>query len=213
MVYNVVLDGKSAGPFEVAALTEMAAAGKLARDTLVWTAGMADWVAAGSVKEFAGMFPPPVPAALQPQNSEAARYAEFKAGNALAMLDAQLQKNEAARYAEFKVGGGALPPALSAEEALRMLDAQLEKGQHPKPIATESEKKEAAKLFKQGEKFYKKGKLVEAIAALRKAIRLDNNSKYLELLEQSSRDLTDQGLRLGLSIEQMHAILEEQPEK
>jgi hypothetical protein len=38
----------------------------LKRDTLVWKAGMAQWAAAGSVPELAGLFaamPPPIPGA------------------------------------------------------------------------------------------------------------------------------------------------------
>ena len=42
----------------------MATAGTLTRETLAWTAGMVDWVAAGHVPELAEVFegaPPPLP--------------------------------------------------------------------------------------------------------------------------------------------------------
>ena len=46
------------------ALQQMAASGQLTRDTLVWSAGMSGWTAAGQVPDFSSVFgavPPPLP--------------------------------------------------------------------------------------------------------------------------------------------------------
>jgi membrane protease subunit (stomatin/prohibitin family) len=56
--------GTQAGPFDGAALHAQAAAGRITRDTLVWRAGMGNWVPAGQVPELAALFaqvPPPLP--------------------------------------------------------------------------------------------------------------------------------------------------------
>jgi membrane protease subunit (stomatin/prohibitin family) len=62
--YFAAIDGNQAGPFDTAALKEKIDAGSVTRETLVWTEGMADWVAAGEVEAVAKMFgatPPPLP--------------------------------------------------------------------------------------------------------------------------------------------------------
>ena len=62
--YHVVVNGQAAGPFDVATLTQMAASGQLTRTSLVWKAGMADWVKAETVEELKdvlGNVVPPVP--------------------------------------------------------------------------------------------------------------------------------------------------------
>jgi hypothetical protein len=62
--YFVALDGKQAGPFGMAELQAQVRSGRLTRDTLVWTQGMAAWSAAGGVAALAGLFaavPPPLP--------------------------------------------------------------------------------------------------------------------------------------------------------
>jgi len=62
----VALNGQQAGPFDTAALQQMAQSGQLTRETLVWKQGMASWTAAGQVQELAGVFgtvPPPLPPA------------------------------------------------------------------------------------------------------------------------------------------------------
>lgn len=62
--YFVALDGKQAGPYGLAELQAQAQAGRLTRDTLVWTQGMANWSAAGGVAALAALFaavPPPLP--------------------------------------------------------------------------------------------------------------------------------------------------------
>jgi membrane protease subunit (stomatin/prohibitin family) len=62
--FFVALDGKQAGPFDMAKLQELASGGRLTRTTLVWRSGMPGWVAAETVPELRGLFesvPPPLP--------------------------------------------------------------------------------------------------------------------------------------------------------
>ena len=62
--YNVAVNGQSTGPYPVATLSQMAANGQLTRDSLVWKAGMANWMAAGNVPELSALFgqaTPPIP--------------------------------------------------------------------------------------------------------------------------------------------------------
>ncbi len=65
-VWHVAEGGETKGPFSKAALGRMAAAGSLARDTFVWTAGQDGWMQAEDVQELAQLFtilPPPPPGA------------------------------------------------------------------------------------------------------------------------------------------------------
>lgn len=59
--YHVAINGQAAGPFDMAALQQMAANGQLTASSLVWKSGMAQWAEAGSVAELQGLFPPAVP--------------------------------------------------------------------------------------------------------------------------------------------------------
>lgn len=65
VAYYVAVNGKAAGPFDLSALTGMAANGGLGKESLVWKQGMAEWSAAGNVAELAGVFTttqmPPIP--------------------------------------------------------------------------------------------------------------------------------------------------------
>ena len=61
-MYNVAVNGATTGPFSVAQLSQMAQAGQLTAQSLVWCAGMAGWAAASSVPELAALFAPPAPA-------------------------------------------------------------------------------------------------------------------------------------------------------
>jgi membrane protease subunit (stomatin/prohibitin family) len=54
--WHVVQGGQATGPFTFDDLSRAAAAGTLRADTLVWTAGMATWSAAGQVPQLAGIF-------------------------------------------------------------------------------------------------------------------------------------------------------------
>ena len=62
--FHVATGQNQAGPFDMNALQQQVAAGGLTRNSLVWKAGMAQWVKAGEVPELAPLFanvPPPIP--------------------------------------------------------------------------------------------------------------------------------------------------------
>ena len=64
VAYHVAVNGQATGPFELPALVQMAAAGQLAADSLVWKSGMAQWEKAGAVDELKSLFSnsiPPIP--------------------------------------------------------------------------------------------------------------------------------------------------------
>jgi len=63
VTYNVAVNDRATGPFDVKTLTQMVLAGTLTLETLVWKAGMADWAKAGSVQELKDIFSatPPIP--------------------------------------------------------------------------------------------------------------------------------------------------------
>lgn len=64
VLYHVALNGKPQGPFSKEELIRMREAGSLSPDSLVWTAGMSDWVSASSIpvlNELFGATPPPLP--------------------------------------------------------------------------------------------------------------------------------------------------------
>jgi hypothetical protein len=56
MSYHVLIGGEQQGPHEVAAVVEMIGRGEVTAETLVWTAGMTDWVPARDVAAFASHF-------------------------------------------------------------------------------------------------------------------------------------------------------------
>ncbi len=63
-VWHLAENGQSLGPFSHQQLAAMCASGRIQRDSLVWTAGMAGWSAAGQVPQLATLFaatPPPMP--------------------------------------------------------------------------------------------------------------------------------------------------------
>ncbi len=64
LAFHVALAGQAAGPFDLNQLATMAHNGQLTRGTLVWRAGMANWMPAESVPELQALFapvPPPLP--------------------------------------------------------------------------------------------------------------------------------------------------------
>lgn len=63
VTYHVAINGQAAGPFDLQALSQMALAGNLTKNTLVWKQGMAEWAEAHTVAELSNIFitPPPVP--------------------------------------------------------------------------------------------------------------------------------------------------------
>ena len=64
VAYNVAVNGQATGPYDIAILKQMAAAGQFTADSLVWKAGMAQWQTAGTVdelKEVLANVMPPIP--------------------------------------------------------------------------------------------------------------------------------------------------------
>lgn len=62
--YHVAVNNQATGPFDIAALTQMAATGQLTADSLVWKNGMTQWEKAGMVDELKSLFNnamPPIP--------------------------------------------------------------------------------------------------------------------------------------------------------
>lgn len=62
--YHVAVNGQATGPYAISVLAQMAAAGQLTADSLVWASGMAQWAKAGIVDELKALFvnnTPPIP--------------------------------------------------------------------------------------------------------------------------------------------------------
>lgn len=67
VAYHVAINGQAAGPFDVATLTQMAVAGQLNADSLVWKAGMIQWEKAGTIDDLKNVLAnamPPMPPQL-----------------------------------------------------------------------------------------------------------------------------------------------------
>lgn len=65
--WHIAVDGQTQGPFNPQQLAQGVSTGQITAETLVWTAGMAGWQAAGTVPQLASLFgatppPPPPPA-------------------------------------------------------------------------------------------------------------------------------------------------------
>lgn len=52
VAYHVVISGQATGPFDMAALSQMATEGCLNAESLVWKAGMSQWEKAGNTEDF-----------------------------------------------------------------------------------------------------------------------------------------------------------------
>ncbi len=63
VLWHVVENGQSTGPYRATDLPGLVAAGRLGADSFVWSAGMSDWLTAGEIPELGGLFAPPPPAA------------------------------------------------------------------------------------------------------------------------------------------------------
>ena len=63
VTYHLAVNGHATGPFDLNVLRQMASAGQLTSESLVWKAGMAEWAKAGTVDELKSMFTfiPPIP--------------------------------------------------------------------------------------------------------------------------------------------------------
>ena len=65
--WHIAVNGQTQGPFSVEQLVSAISSGQVSQDTLVWTAEIGGWTAAGQVPQLAGYFqatppPPPPPA-------------------------------------------------------------------------------------------------------------------------------------------------------
>lgn len=64
IMYHIALNGQQQGPYTAQQIQSFIANGQFSATTLVWTAGMAGWVAASQVPDLAALFsvaPPPLP--------------------------------------------------------------------------------------------------------------------------------------------------------
>lgn len=64
VVYHLAVNGKATGPFDIETLSQMANAGQITAESLVWKKGMTEWVKAGVVDDLKGLFTntmPPIP--------------------------------------------------------------------------------------------------------------------------------------------------------
>lgn len=61
VAYHIAVNDQATGPFDIAALTQMAAGGTLSKDSLVWKQGMAAWAKADTIEELKGIVSNPVP--------------------------------------------------------------------------------------------------------------------------------------------------------
>ncbi|MER3417306.1 MAG: antifreeze protein [Gemmataceae bacterium] len=61
MHYYLIVNGQQVGPYTLQEVTAQVQRGAVSGATPVWRQGMANWAAASSVAELAGLFPPPPP--------------------------------------------------------------------------------------------------------------------------------------------------------
>ena len=59
--WHVAENGQPVGPFSGPQLAQAASAGRVTRETLVWSVGMPSWLAAWEVEALTGLFAPPPP--------------------------------------------------------------------------------------------------------------------------------------------------------
>ena len=63
-MFNVAIDGKPEGPFDIDTLSQMARAGRIGKDTLVWKPGMSEWLSISALSELSDVLsavPPELP--------------------------------------------------------------------------------------------------------------------------------------------------------
>lgn len=63
VTYYVVVNGQATGPYDLSTLKQMITTGQFTSESLVWKAGMSEWVKAGIVDDIKQLFPdmPPIP--------------------------------------------------------------------------------------------------------------------------------------------------------
>ena len=62
VVYYVAVNEQATGPFDISVLAQMATAGQLTADSLVWKNNMVEWAKAGTVEDLKGLFNNVLPA-------------------------------------------------------------------------------------------------------------------------------------------------------
>ncbi len=67
IAFHIVVNGQQQGPFDMNTLQQMVKSNQITKDTLVWKAGLANWIAANKAPELTSLFmavplpPPPIP--------------------------------------------------------------------------------------------------------------------------------------------------------
>lgn len=65
VLYHVVINDQTNGPYNINDLTRLVSTGQLTKESLIWKQGFADWIKAENVQELASLFngsvPPPIP--------------------------------------------------------------------------------------------------------------------------------------------------------
>jgi membrane protease subunit (stomatin/prohibitin family) len=59
--WHIAENGRSSGPYGVEQIAGWIASGRIGRETMLWSSGMAEWVGAARTPQFAAMFPPMPP--------------------------------------------------------------------------------------------------------------------------------------------------------
>jgi len=59
--WHIAENGQSSGPYGVEQIAGWIASGRIGRETMLWSSGMAEWVGAARTPQFATMFPPMPP--------------------------------------------------------------------------------------------------------------------------------------------------------
>ncbi len=68
--WHIAENGQTLGPYSVEGLAQAAAEGRFRAETLVWSAGMSGWTAAGQLPQFAALFQTPPPPPPAPRDEE-----------------------------------------------------------------------------------------------------------------------------------------------
>lgn len=66
-MFNVAIDGKPEGPFDIDTLSRMAQAGRIGKDTLVWKPGMSEWMRVSDVPDL-GIVINSIPPVIEEKN-------------------------------------------------------------------------------------------------------------------------------------------------
>ena len=63
VMYSVAINGAATGPYDLQTIIQMITEGKIQRKTLVWKAGLSEWIKAEEAEELKEFFAPPIPQA------------------------------------------------------------------------------------------------------------------------------------------------------